>query len=259
MRAGSTSGDILAAPNRRLLEDLAWANVTLVFDYDGTLAPTVGDPDEAVMPRSTRDRLVEAAQLYPCAVLSGRAYEDVARFLEGVPLTLVVGNHGAEWEWDPPGVARLEEQVRRWRRELARALAPYPGVVVEDKRYSLTVHYRHAGRRGAARAIRAAASRLEGARLLGGKECVSVVPRGSETKGSALQRIRTLCRCEAAVYVGDDVTDEDVFVLKEPWLLGIRVGRGERTSARFRLRRQADIDALLDVFIRCRRRTSMAR
>src|SRR5262245_1763342 len=95
--------DVLAGANRRLLESFAWANVTLVFDYDGTLAPTVGEPEEATLPESTRARLHEAAQLYPCAVLSGRAHADVARFLEGIPLTLIVGNHGAEWEWDPPG------------------------------------------------------------------------------------------------------------------------------------------------------------
>jgi trehalose 6-phosphate phosphatase len=256
MRGPSASGDILAGSNRRLLESLAWSNVTLVFDYDGTLAPTVGDPSRAMMPPSTRDRLSEAARLYPCAVLSGRAHADVTRFLDGIPLTLVVGNHGAEWEWDPPGAAAVEAQVHAWRRELARALAPYPGVVLEDKRYSLTVHYRHATRPGAARTVRAAAARLPGARVLGGKECLSVVPAGSETKGNALQRIRNLCRCDAAVYVGDDVTDEDVFALEVPWLLGIRVGRGGRTSARFWLRRQADIDGLLDVLVHCRRRSS---
>lgn len=257
MRGESIARDILAGPNRRVLESYAWANVTLVFDYDGTLAPTVADPDRARMPASTRELLRETATLYPCAVLSGRSHADVSRFLEGIPLTLMVGNHGAEWEWDPPGAARVEEQVRRWRKELERALAPFPGVVVEDKRYSLTVHYRHATRAGAARAIRAAATQLDGVRVLGGKESLSLVPRGSETKGNALQRIRTICRCDAAVYVGDDITDEDVFALEVPWLLGIRVGRGRRTSARFWLRRQSDIDALLEVLIRCRRRSSL--
>lgn len=248
--------DILARANRWLLESFAWSNVTLVFDYDGTLAPTVGDPKDAAMPPRTRARLREAARLYPCAVLSGRAQADVARFVDGIPLTLVVGNHGAEWEWRPPDASRIAAEVRGWRRRLSRALAPCAGVVVEDKRFSLTIHYRHAvARRDAVRAIRSAVGQLlPHARILDGKECVSVVPRAAEHKGNALQRIRTACRCDTAVYVGDDVTDEDVFALSEPWLLGIRVGGpGARTSASFYLRRQGDIDALLDRFIELRR------
>ena len=248
------SRDILARPNRRLLEGFAWSNVTLVFDYDGTLAPVVEDRGDAVLPAPTRARLCAAARLYPCSVLSGRGQADVVRFLDGVPLTLIVGNHGAEWEWRRPDAARVVAEVRNWRRRLSRALAPFEGVVVEDKSFSLTVHYRHAvARRDAIRAIRSAARQLTGARVLGGKECLCVVPRAAEHKGDALERIRTACRCDTAVYVGDDVTDEDVFALEAPWLLGIRVGPGARTSASFCLRRQADIDALLDRLIELRR------
>ena len=64
---------ILAAPQRELLAQLAWSNVLLGFDYDGTLAPIVADPARAELRADTRRLLTRLAELYPCVVVSGRA------------------------------------------------------------------------------------------------------------------------------------------------------------------------------------------
>jgi trehalose 6-phosphate phosphatase len=60
-------------------------------------------------------------------------------------------------------------------------------------------------------------------------------------------------RCDTAIYVGDDETDEDVFALDQPGrLLTIRVGRGRGSHAAYYLRAQAAVDDLLALLVRLR-------
>jgi trehalose 6-phosphate phosphatase len=236
--------DILAPAQRHVLERFARSRVLLAFDFDGTLAPIVAEPDRAAMRPSTRRLLKEAARTYPCVVISGRGRSDVARRLRGVALAAVVGNHGLEpWQ----AQARPGRDVRRWVPLLEEQLGGIQGIAIEDKGLSLAVHYRKSRAKGKARArILAAAGRLGRTRLLGGKQVINVLPAGAPHKGLALERIRARLGCETAVYVGDDETDEDVFALGRPRkLLAIRVGRKRGSSAACYVRRQAEIDLLL--------------
>ena len=59
--------------------------------------------------------------------------------------------------------------------------------------------------------------------------------------------------CEAALYVGDDVTDEDAFAVGAPLVFGIHVGKGP-SLAPWCLRAQADVDALLERLVAARER-----
>jgi len=93
------------------LEALAASDALLAFDFDGTLAPIVADPALAAMRPATRHLLAQAAQLYPCAVISGRPEEDVPRLLGGVTVWYVIGNRALQ---PPDEVARLSAQVGGW-------------------------------------------------------------------------------------------------------------------------------------------------
>src|SRR6185295_11415249 len=95
-RASRLMRHILARLHRPLLEQFAWSQVLVAFDFDGTLAPIVADPTAAAMAPSTRRLFREVAALYPCAVISGRSRADLAGRLRGVPLREIVGNHGLE-------------------------------------------------------------------------------------------------------------------------------------------------------------------
>jgi trehalose 6-phosphate phosphatase len=244
--------DILSAEGRRALEELASANVLLGFDYDGTLAPIVARPDQARMRPSTRALLFEVSGRYPCAVVTGRSRRDVLPFLEELPLLRLVGNHGAEWEELAPALPR--KTIARWHAEMISACKDLPGVLVEDKTWSVAVHWRGARRKSVARArILAAASAIEGARALRGKEVVNLVHPEAAHKGVAVVEARRQLGCDAVIYVGDDVTDEDVFALGEPGrLLTVRVGRSRRTRAAFFLSTQAQIDELLATLLSLR-------
>ncbi len=241
--------DILETGQLGVLASFSQRDTLLAFDYDGTLSPIVADPSAAFMRPSTRSLLVELAHRYSIAVISGRSRMDAMRLLEGVPLTEIIGNHGFECA----GV-RPEQYVRlvaEWRSNLASRLSYLDGAVIEDKRYSLAVHYRHCADLARARqAVHDAAMQLDQARLIGGKAVLNVVPRHAPDKGVALQRLQQKLDCPRALYVGDDDTDEDVFVFGEPGrLLGIRVGISDESDAAYFIKDQPTIDTLLQTIL----------
>jgi trehalose 6-phosphate phosphatase len=250
-------GYILARRHRAALMSFASSNVLVVFDYDGTLAPIAPTPGRARMRVATRQLLTRAAALYPCVVISGRSLADLNQRLAGVPLWSIAGNHGLE-PWDASRV--YAARVRGWASTLSRRLSPHDGVVIEDKRYSVAVHYRNArNRRAARRQIDEALTSIRGARVVGGRAAVNLVPRGAPHKGVALERLRRLFACDAAIYVGDDETDEDAFQSgPSSRLLSIRVGRNGRTHADYHLKNQREIDELLKVLVSSRERPDSA-
>lgn len=241
--------DILSRGNAAVLRRFAWSRVLLGFDFDGTLAPITPDPAGAAMRPGTRALLERLARLHPCVVISGRARADVLRRLAGVRPAEVIGNHGGE-PWQAP--RRVVGKVRRWSALLEQRLAGVPGVFVEDKAYSIAVHYRGSPDKRAARTVlRAAAADLAGARLVPGKLVLNVVPREAPHKGVALAEARDRLGCETAVYVGDDGTDEDVFAMgPHEHLLAIRVGWRRGSRAGYFIRGQAQIDVLLRRLLR---------
>jgi trehalose 6-phosphate phosphatase len=231
--------------------------VLLAFDYDGTLAPIVPDPDKAAMRPTTRRLLVEVAGRYPCVVISGRARSDVRRRLFGVPLQEIVANHGIEpWQATQP----FMKEVRRWTPVLSRRLTGLKGVRIENKTFSIAVHYRHSREKKKARAaILEAADVLGSIRVIGGKQVVNLLPEGAPHKGIALERERDRLKLDTAIYVGDDETDEDVFGLDRPGrLLSVRVGPKRASQATYFVKSQAAIDDLLALFVSLRKRPAMA-
>jgi trehalose 6-phosphate phosphatase len=234
------------------LAQLAWSRVLLAFDFDGTLAPIVADRDRARMRDLTRGLLEQVCRLYPCVVISGRSRDDVERRVAGIPLRQIIGNHGLE----PGDHTRLyEPQISTVRPQLEAALAAHPGVDIEDKRFSLAVHYRKSRRKRDVRlAIHRAVQELTlPMRVIPGKLVVNVIPEHAPHKGDALVRLRAQEGADTALYVGDDVTDEDVFELDQPGrLFSIRVGSSRSSAAAHYLRDQREVDVLLSRLVKLR-------
>jgi trehalose 6-phosphate phosphatase len=234
----------------RAVDRLAAGDLLLAFDFDGTLAPIVDDPATAAMRSATRHLLAQAAQLYPCAVISGRREEDILRLLAGVTVWYVIGNRALQ---PADHVERLARQVRAWQPVLAERLRGLAGVAIEDKEISLAVHYRAAPEReGAVEAIRKAAALLDGARVVAGKNVFNLIPKSGGGKGVALEKLRNQLGCREAFYVGDDWTDEDAF--RVPGTVGVRVGFTEASSARYYVEDQEEIDELLERLAEARQR-----
>src|SRR5947208_3133074 len=89
---------LLSRECRPILTSLARERTLCAFDFDGTLAPIVPHPDQAVMSDRTKGLLCRLATIYPSIVVSGRARADVLSKLRCVHLEAVIGNHGAEGE-----------------------------------------------------------------------------------------------------------------------------------------------------------------
>jgi trehalose 6-phosphate phosphatase len=177
-------------------------------------------------------------------VISGRAQSDTRQRLNGIGVRGVIGNHGAEARRAQNGFKR---EVSRWRPLLEAKLSGEQGVTIEDKACSIAIHYRRSRQKRKAReAALAAAASLGGVRILGGKQVVNLLPLGAPHKGDALERERERLRCDTAIYVGDDDTDEDVFGLDQPGrLLAIRVGEKRASQAAYCIRDQRQVDALI--------------
>ena len=243
---------VLAAANVDLLAQLAWSQVLLAFDFDGTLAPIVRDRDQAQMRPRTRRLFARICDTYPCAVISGRSHSDVSGRLTGTSPSFIVGNHGIE-----PG-APLESYVatvESVEQTLRAALKGQAGVEFENKRFSLSIHYRKSRRKTESRSeIDQAVSRLPvPMRIIPGKLVVSLLPAGAPNKGDALVHLREQAGADTALFVGDDLTDEDIFALDQPGRLQtIRVGASRQSSAQYFLRSQTEIDVLLEKLARHR-------
>ena len=242
---------LLAKRHVPTLARFASSNVVLAFDYDGTLAPITAEPHQARLRRRTRSLLVDVARRYPCVIISGRGRDDVAKRLKGIPVLHVVGNYGLEpWDKNVAYVTR----VRKWLQHLERRLPAHAGLIIENKTYSVTIHYRTVRQKGLVeQAIHDAVLGLAGSRAIAGRQAINLVPRDAPHKGRALERVRRLLACDAAIYVGDDDTDEDAFRMAPvDRLLSVRIGRAKRSRARYYLKTQPEIDALLRVLIRLR-------
>jgi len=243
---------ILSEEGKPALEALARDRALIAFDYDGTLAPIVDDRTRAEMAPDTRVLLRVVALLYPSAVVSGRSRADVSRRLDGIPLVAFVGSHGAEAGFGPVDRAP-RAVVAAWRAQVTPRIAETPGLELEDKGLALAFHYRRApDRAAAARAAHELASELPGARVFGGHEVVNAVPEDAPTKGGAVVELLERTGCRSALYVGDDVTDEDAF--RAPGVaVSIRVGEDPASAAGWFLRSQAEVNDLLRALVNERR------
>lgn len=242
---------LLSAAGLERLRAFAAREPLFAFDLDGTLAPIVSHPDLAQMPPFIRERVQALSLAAPVAIITGRSVEDARRRI-GFELRYLVGNHGAE---GLPGREGATAAYRRtcegWLRQLQEGgllAGADPGVMLEDKRYSLALHYRWAADPAAAELHlhRLIAQLVPAPRIVGGKFVLNLMPSDAPLKGEALLTLMHDIRCPAAVYLGDDVTDEEVFRMKHPDVLAVRVEDHPDSHADFYVSDQAEVAAAID-------------
>ncbi len=241
-------GHILNPRHLPTLAGFAASNVLLAFDYDGTLAPIVERPDAARLPDDVQSCLAGLARRTEVAIITGRGVDDARRMLRFEPRYLV-GNHGLEglpgWTERAQAFARL---ARDWRDAIAQCAAIHDaGVTLEDKHYSLSLHYRRAANPYAAhKAIRQCVGALDPPpRVIEGKAVVNLLPPDAPDKGDALRALIGETHCSNVLYVGDDDTDETVFGLHLPSVLTLRVEPAADSEAALFLRDQREVYTLM--------------
>jgi trehalose 6-phosphate phosphatase len=208
------------ALNGAAIEKLASSDlntIALLFDVDGTLIELGPTPFEVDVPDELRAALPELSLRTggALALVSGRPIKDLDILFNPLKLP-AIGGHGAE--------LRLNKTIRSiapplsdsFRAQLSSAAALRPGIVVEDKGYSVAMHYRKVPQyenwlvRHIAAANKAHAD--ESTEVLPGK-LMFEVKRPAVNKGESVRHLMKMepFRGRRPIFIGDDVTDESVF------------------------------------------------
>jgi trehalose-phosphatase len=231
----------------------------LFLDYDGTLTPIVDRPDLARLSDAMRRSLEACARVFPTVIVSGRGRDDVAA-LVGLDRLIYAGSHGFDvagpsdsgirLEVDPALVPLMDEVAR----EARHRTDGIPGILVEDKRFSVAVHYRlvSADRVADVEAIvDALVARDSRLRKTPGKMVFEVRPAREWNKGTAVLWLLEALGLDTPdvlpIFIGDDTTDEDAFRALATRGLGIVVMDIPRpTTAHYAIQDVTEVGLLLD-------------
>jgi trehalose 6-phosphate phosphatase len=208
-------------------------NSALFLDIDGTLLDMARTPDAVRVPTDLQLSLV---RLYDelegaLAFVSGRSLAGIDRLF--APLrTAAVGCHGVEVRGTDGNIRALAEPIPGPVRAIFRGLVEgHPGTMLEDKIYTLALHYRLApeakGALEAAMKKHESVFAAEKVTFQHGKAVIDAKPLGVD-KGTGVRALmrQTPFRDRTPVFGGDDTTDMDVFhILPELGGHGFSVGR----------------------------------
>jgi trehalose 6-phosphate phosphatase len=231
-----------------ILAQLRGARRCAVFlDFDGTLVKIQRSP--RVVRSSSRvnrvlERLVRNSNL-SVAIVSGRRTNHLRRLLPVRGLRYF-GLHGGERDGRPVKLRKTSRlALAGAKREAQAELRKLKGIWIEDKRFSFCVHYRNADEvtaRAAGEILEQVLARWrESLHAITGKKIWEVLPREIEGKFSAVRyALAKMPAGTAAVYIGDDETDEGVFAALKNQVT-VHVGAADGTRARYFLPAPPDV------------------
>jgi trehalose 6-phosphate phosphatase len=210
----------------------------ILLDIDGTLLDFAPTPREVWVPpglAKTLDRLL-ARTSGALALVSGRSLNDIDLIFAPKQFP-AIGGHGAEMRIsrDSEAVATHAPPMdKELKLRLAAIAKLSPGILLEDKGYSLALHYRLAPH--AEKAIYEAVSLIRAdlpnapIEVLPGK-CVCEIKHSGFTKATGVLELMTHepFKGRRPIFIGDDVTDETVFAIM-PDLGGLAFSVGRRAQ-----------------------------
>lgn len=237
----------------RLTESFRKSLKPLLFlDYDGTLVPIRELPELAIPEASITDLAGKLSAIADVVIISGRKREFLEKWFSDLDVTLVA-EHGAfirspEGQWE----SSLETDYswkERFMPLLERYTARCKGSFVEEKRASLSWHYRNADEDLAALRAHELKNEIEESiinmplQVIEGHKVVEVKMSGYN-KGSAARKLMTQKRSDFIIAIGDDRTDEELFEALPDHAVSIKVGKGP-TRARYSFLKQAEVVSFL--------------
>lgn len=217
----------------------------IVFcDFDGTLSPIVADYKKASIDLGVKSALeyLTKDSNNRLVIISGRQLEDVKSKV-GIINADYVGNHGMEWEIDGNYETYNLDSDFYSALESVKALCKglvheYPEVIIEDKKISLSIHYRKLIDVDDEKLKKRVYEVLEGSSVhkylnfIEGKKVIDVRPKVEWNKGKAAAMIKSKHENLLPIAIGDDITDEDLF-RQFPEGITIKVGLSEISNANY--------------------------
>jgi trehalose 6-phosphate phosphatase len=231
--------------------------ILILSDFDGTLIPHQDDPSQCRLPEEIRKLLgdLNLIRQVTTGIVSGRSLDDL-RHVTGVIGMILAGNHGFEIEgpgfsFQEPTAASQTTKLSELLEGLAPQLSHFPGVWVESKALTATIHLR----RAASRDWLAVADLLydsvrQSHDFFVRYDCraLEIRPRIDWHKGKAVEWLRHRLHKNGSdaqlVYFGDSTTDEDVFAMFRDQIT-IKVGNDVSTKANYSLANVSRVHALL--------------
>ncbi len=236
----------------------------LFLDYDGTLTPIVEIPDQSFLSAENKVLLQEMSGLPFCRliIVSGRAVADIKKRV-GIADIVYIGNHGFEIDspqihFENPDKDRITRLFQGIKNDLDRELTKIHGVIIEDKGWSIGVHYRMVPENNLGlfntifhHICKPYLVKKE-ISIQTGKKVFEISPPVKWDKGSIVkwflngQRFTLDNKATLPVYIGDDQTDEDAFQALKDEGITICVGHSEVSQAKYFLKDIKEVSLLLE-------------
>jgi trehalose-phosphatase len=236
------------------------SKIALFLDYDGTLVPIRKTPEQAILAASRKHFLERLGRKAFVCVVSGRSLADI-RKVAGISGISYIGNHGLEilhrgQRWTHPLAETVRPDLGEVLRSIRRETSAWPGILIEDKGLTGSIHYRLLPASLATELRRitknGVSRRPRELRWTSGKKVFEIRPRVDWDKGRGVHELlrRLAMRPPATrIYIGDDQTDEDAFRALGRKDITIRVGRGGLSHARHRLRSVTGVWEFLEALL----------
>jgi len=239
--------------------------ILLFLDYDGTLTPIVKNPDKALISKKTRDLLKKLSANPRCtvAIVTGRAAKDIKRKVS-IRNIIYASNHGLQIKgpkinFIAPLPADFQNVLRKIKSHLKNTFRFVKGILLEDKKVTLSVHYRSVNNKYVSFVVWTLLKitmpyiRKKKIVITFGKKVFEIKPPIEWNKGNAI--LWLLNRQKSAlsdkhilpVYIGDDVTDEDAFNALKNDGLTIFVGHPKKSHAKYYLRNTREVFKFLKI------------
>ena len=233
---------------REIEARLRHRRVVVFLDYDGTLTPIVDRPEDAVMSEKMRTAVRDLSGVCPVVIISGRALMDIQNMV-ALDEVMYAGSHGFDIAArDGSRTAHHEggayvPALAAAAQDLRDRLSSIGGVLVENKTYTVAVHYRLVDATDIPTVEGVVDDVLEAQKSLRkavGKKVFELRPNIDWDKGKAVLWLLHALELDGPevvpVYLGDDVTDQDAFeALGNRGLCVLVAEDALTTSADFRL------------------------
>lgn len=230
----------------KIISEIKKNRCLIFFDYDGTLTPIVNKPEEAILDDKTREvlrKLSFCTNIY-LGIISGREIKDIKNKIK-LRRIYYAGNHGLQIEG--PGIKFVHPQALKFRHflqkikvSLINELSSIEGVGIEDKRYTLSIHYRNVNPSDLREFRKIVNNLLSGLKkenkikIKSGKKVIEVHPPLNWDKGKCVQLLRNIINPNyPCFYVGDDVTDESVFKILKKKDCSVVIGKKKSCAQYF--------------------------
>lgn len=235
--------------------------MAVFLDYDGTLTPIVARPELAALAEDVRETVRSLAELCPVTIVSGRDRLDVQQLVQ-IESLIYAGSHGFDIAGPESKAIQFEHGSRflatldQAEKALSHELSGVAGARIERKKFSIAVHFRGVAQRDEKRVepiVDGLLARHTDLRKGLGKKVFELQPGIDWHKGKAVLWLLDALGLNTydvlPLYIGDDVTDEDVFLALASQTkhgIGIVVTETPRpTAARYSLKNTHEAQTFL--------------